>query len=54
MLGFLLILAALICGLALLFSVQLGALTPFLVAIAIICLAVAMLIGVRAPWGRGP
>lgn len=45
MIGFLLALAALVCGLALLFGIALGDLTPHLVGIAIVCLALALLIG---------
>lgn len=42
--GWLLALGALVCGLALLFSVALGSLTPHLVGLGITLLALALLI----------
>ena len=51
MVGFLLALAALVCGVAILFGIALGELTPHLVAIAIVCLALAILIGAN-PWRK--
>jgi hypothetical protein len=51
MIGFVLVVVALVCGIAILFGVALGELTPHLVGLAIVCLAVALLIGLRAPWG---
>jgi hypothetical protein len=49
--GFVLIIVALVCGLAVLFGVALGELTPHLIGLALVCLAAALLIGFRAPWG---
>lgn len=45
MIGFLLALAALVCGLALLFGISLGELSPHLVGLGITFLALALLIG---------
>ena len=43
--SFLLALGALVCGLALLFAIGLGTLTPHLVGLGITLLALAMLLG---------
>ena len=45
MIGFLLALAALIMGICILFGFALGTLTPHLVGLSIVCLALALLIG---------
>jgi hypothetical protein len=45
MIGFLLALAALVIGICLFFGIALGSLTPHLVPLAIIFLALAVLIG---------
>jgi hypothetical protein len=45
MLGLLLALGALVCGIALLFGIALGELTPHLVGLGITLLALALLIG---------
>ena len=53
MIGFLLAFAALVIGLALLFGISLGTLQPHLVPIAIVCLALALLIGPAIGYVRG-
>lgn len=53
MIGFLLALAALVIGLCLLFGIALGTLTPHFVGIAIVCLALAILIGPAIGYVRG-
>lgn len=45
MISFLLALAALICGLAVLFGISLGTLTPHLIPLAVVFLALALLFG---------
>lgn len=54
MIGFILIVAALIMGLAVLLGIELGTLTPHLIPLAIVFLALALLIGSAVPWRKSP
>lgn len=52
MIAFILIVAAGIFALAVLIGVALGILTPHLIPLAVLFLAIAMLLGGANPWGR--
>jgi hypothetical protein len=51
-LRFVLVVVALVCALAILLGIGLGLLTPHLLGLALVCLALAMLIDARPSWPR--